>query len=149
MFVDEAKIYVRSGKGGDGMVHFHREKYVPRGGPDGGDGGRGGDVIFEVEPKLNSLNAFRFQRRYIAESGKNGGPNNMTGKSAPPLIVPVPPGTLVYDDETGQLLGDLVEPGQQLVVARGGRGGRGNQHFATSRNQAPRVAEKGEPAEER
>ncbi|HZW02517.1 MAG TPA: GTPase ObgE, partial [Anaerolineaceae bacterium] len=131
------------------MVHFHREKYVPRGGPDGGDGGRGGDVILQVSPMLNNLTPFRFQSRYIAADGKNGGPNNMTGKSAGPLIVQVPAGTLVYDDTTGELLGDLVEVGQQLTVAKGGRGGRGNQHCATSRNQVPTVGEKGEPAEER
>lgn len=149
MFVDEVSIYVRSGKGGDGMVHFHREKYVPRGGPDGGDGGRGGDVILQVDPKMNNLTPFRYQSRYIAEDGKNGGPNNMTGRSAPDLVVRVPPGTLVYDEDSGELMADLVEPGQQLLVAKGGRGGRGNQHFATARHQVPRTAEKGEPAEER
>src|SRR5512138_2586471 len=146
MFIDEAEIYVRSGKGGDGMMHFHREKYVPRGGPDGGDGGRGGDVIFEVRPTLNTLSAFRHQAKYIAPDGARGGPNNMSGRSAEDLVIPVPPGTLVHDI-SGALLGDLVEPGQRLVVCKGGRGGRGSQHFATSRNQAPRMAEKGVPAE--
>ncbi|WP_299024519.1 GTPase ObgE [uncultured Thermanaerothrix sp.] len=149
MFIDEARIYVRSGKGGDGIVHFHREKYVARGGPDGGDGGRGGDVILEVTPSLNTLVKFRYQRRFIAQDGGRGGPNNMTGRSGEDLIIPVPPGTVVYDDDTGELLGDLVEPGQRLVVCRGGRGGRGNAHFATPRNQAPRIAEKGEPGQER
>ncbi len=149
MFIDEAEIYVRSGKGGDGMVHFHREKYVPRGGPDGGDGGRGGDVVLEVVPTLNTLAAFRHTTRYVADSGANGGPNNMSGRAAGNLIVRVPPGTIVYEQASGELLGDLVEAGQQLVVAQGGRGGRGNQHFATSRNQAPRIGEKGEPAVER
>ncbi len=147
MYLDEAEIYVQSGRGGDGMVHFHREKYKPRGGPDGGDGGRGGDVILEVNQKLSTLFDFRHRTRYIADSGNNGGPNNMSGKSAKDLIVQVPPGTLVYDNDTGDLLGDLVEDGQQLVVAKGGRGGRGNQHYATSRNQVPRMAEKGEPEE--
>ena len=147
MYFDEAEIYVESGKGGDGMVHFHREKYKPRGGPDGGDGGRGGDVILEVDPKLNTLFNFRHRTRYEAESGKNGGPNNMSGKSAKDLIVNVPPGTLVYNAKSGDLLGDLVEEGQQLIVAKGGRGGRGNQHYATSRNQTPRMAERGEPGE--
>ena len=147
MYLDEAEIYVESGRGGDGIVHFHREKYKPRGGPDGGDGGRGGDVILEVNPKLNTLFDFRHQTRYVADSGKNGGPNNMSGKSAKDLIVKVPPGTLVYDAKTGDLLGDLVEDYQQLVVAKGGRGGRGNQHFATSRNQTPRMAERGVPEE--
>ncbi|KPL82815.1 GTPase ObgE [Thermanaerothrix daxensis] len=149
MFIDEARIYVRSGKGGDGIVHFHREKYVARGGPDGGDGGRGGDVILEVVPSLNTLVKFRYQRRFIAQDGGRGGPNNMTGRSGEDLVIPVPPGTVVYDDDTGELLGDLVEPGQRLVVCRGGRGGRGNARFATPRNQAPRIAEKGEPGQER
>ena len=149
MFIDEASIYVRSGKGGDGFVHFHREKYVARGGPDGGDGGHGGDVILEVVPTLNTLSAFRQRTRFIAEDGKKGGVNNMTGKSAAPLVIPVPPGTLVYDEPSGALLGDLVAPGQRLVVCKGGRGGRGNTHFATPRNQAPRTAERGEPGQER
>jgi GTP-binding protein len=149
MYLDEAEIYVESGRGGDGMVHFHREKYKPRGGPDGGDGGRGGDVILEVSPHINTLFDFRHKSRYIADSGKNGGPNNMSGKSAKDLIVPVPPGTLVYDADSGDLMGDLVEEGQQLTVAKGGRGGRGNQHYATSRNQTPRMAERGVPEESR
>jgi len=147
MYFDEAEIFVQSGRGGDGMVHFHREKYKPRGGPDGGDGGRGGDVILEVKPTLNTLFDFRHKSSYIADSGKNGGPNNMTGKSASDLVVPIPPGTLVFDAGSGDLLGDLVEDFQQLVVAKGGRGGRGNQHYATSRNQTPRMAERGEPEE--
>ena len=147
MYLDEAEIYVESGRGGDGLVHLHREKYKPRGGPDGGDGGRGGDVILEVNPKMNTLFDFRHKTRYIADSGKNGGPNNMSGKSAKDTVVQVPPGTLVYDADTGDLLGDLVEPFQQLTVAKGGRGGRGNQHFATSRNQTPKMAERGEPEE--
>lgn len=149
MYFDEAEIYVESGRGGDGMVHFHREKYKPRGGPDGGDGGRGGDVILQVNPKKNTLFDFCHRSRYVADSGKNGGPNNMSGKSAKDLIVEVPPGTLVYDAQSGDLLGDLVEENQQLVVAKGGRGGRGNQHFATSRNQTPRMAERGVPEESR
>jgi GTP-binding protein len=149
MFFDEAEIFVQSGRGGDGMVHFHREKYKPRGGPDGGDGGRGGDVILEVNPKINTLFDFSHRSRYIADDGKRGGPNNMSGKSAKDLIVDVPPGTLIFDADSGDLLGDLVEAHQQLVVAKGGRGGRGNQHYATSRNQAPRMAEKGEPGEEK
>jgi GTP-binding protein len=149
MFIDEAKIYVRSGRGGAGMVHFHREKFVPRGGPDGGDGGRGGDVIFEVLPTLNTLQSFRYKHKYIADDGENGGSSNMTGKSASNLVIPVPPGTLIYDDDSGEILGDLVEPKQKLVICKGGRGGLGNQHFATSRNQAPRTAEKGEPAQEK
>ena len=120
-----------------GGVHFHKEKYVPRGGPDGGDGGRGGDVILEVNPKINTLFDFSHRSQYFADSGKPGGPNNMSGKSASDLVINVPPGTLVFDAKTGDLLGDLVDNYQQLVVAKGGRGGKGNQHYATSRNQAP------------
>lgn len=149
MFIDEAVINVRSGKGGDGFVHFHREKYVNRGGPDGGDGGRGGDVVLEVVPTLNTLVNFRYQRKFAAADGKKGGVNNMTGKSADDLVIPVPPGTVIFDADNGELLGDLVEAGQRLVVCKGGRGGRGNARFASPRNQAPRIAEKGEPAEER
>lgn len=148
MFIDQAKIFVRSGKGGDGFVHFHREKFVPRGGPDGGDGGRGGDVILEVTHSLNTLATFRHHSRFTAQEGAKGGINNMTGKSADDLIIKVPAGTLVYNDETGQLIGDLVDKGQQLTVAKGGRGGRGNQHYATPRNQVPHMAERGEPAQE-
>jgi GTP-binding protein len=149
MFIDQAEIHVRSGKGGDGMVHFHREKYVPRGGPDGGDGGKGGDVVLEVRATLNTLAHFRHIMRYIAKDGGNGGSNNKSGKSRDDLIVPVPPGTVVFDADTGELLGDLTQSEERLIVCKGGKGGRGNQHFATSRNQAPRIADKGEPAEER
>lgn len=149
MFIDEARIYVRSGKGGDGFVHFHREKFVPRGGPDGGDGGRGGSVYLEVVPTMNTLVAYRHKSRYVAKDGMKGAVNNQTGRSADDLIVPVPPGTVIYDEDSGELLGDLVEPGQRLLVAKGGRGGRGNPHFMNSRNQAPRTAEKGEPSIEK
>src|SRR5512135_312118 len=149
MFIDQAHIFVRSGRGGDGMVHFHREKFVPRGGPDGGDGGHGGDVILTVVPVLNTLASFRYKAKYNAGDGEKGGPNNMTGKSAEDLLIQVPPGTVVWDDDSGELLGDLVEAGQQLLICKGGRGGRGNPHWANSRNQAPRTAEKGEPAQER
>jgi GTP-binding protein len=149
MFIDQAEILVRSGKGGDGMVHFHREKYVPRGGPDGGDGGRGGSVILEVRPTLNTLATFRHTTRYTAEDGKGGGTNNKFGKSADDLIVLVPPGTVVYDAATGDLIGDLTAPDQRLLVCKGGRGGRGNPHFKSSINQIPRTAERGEPGEEK
>jgi GTP-binding protein len=149
MFIDQVEIYVRSGKGGDGVVHFRREKYVPRGGPDGGDGGRGGDVVFEVRSTLNTLSAFRQKERFIAQDGRNGAKQNMTGKSADDLVILVPPGTVVYDANSGELLGDLTNPGQRLTVCKGGRGGRGNSHFATSRYQTPRTAEKGEPGEDR
>jgi GTP-binding protein len=131
------------------MVHFRREKYVPRGGPDGGDGGKGGDVIFEVKSTLNTLSSFRQNQRFKAEDGVNGGPSQMTGRNGKDLIIHVPPGTVLYDADTGDLIGDLTHSGQQLTALKGGRGGRGNQHFATSRNQAPRTAEKGEPAEEK
>jgi GTP-binding protein len=149
MLIDQAKIRVRAGKGGDGMLHFRREKYVPRGGPDGGDGGKGGDVILEVVPTLNTLSSFRHQTGYRAEDGANGAKQNMTGRSGADLVISVPPGTIVMDDDNQEVLGDLVEPGQQLLVARGGRGGRGNTHFANSVHQAPRVAERGEPPQER
>ena len=148
MFVDSVQIKVASGKGGDGMVHMHREKYRPRGGPDGGDGGRGGDVIFEVVPTLNTLSHFRQNENFFAAAGKNGGPSNRSGRSAEDLVIQVPPGTSIYDDDKAELIGDLVLPGQRLTVAKGGRGGRGNQHFATSRNQMPLTAERGEPGQE-
>jgi GTPase len=149
MFIDQVEIHIKSGKGGDGMVHFRREKFVPLGGPDGGDGGKGGDVIFEVKPTLNTLSSFRQNQKFKAEPGVNGGPSQMTGHGGKDLVIYVPPGTILYDSGTGELIGDLTEPGQKLTILKGGRGGRGNQHFASSRNQAPRTAEKGEPAEER
>jgi GTP-binding protein len=127
---------------------MHREKYRPRGGPDGGDGGRGGNVILKVNPTLNTLNRFHYNQIFAAPVGKNGGPSNRSGRSAKNLVIEVPPGTIVYNDETAELIGDLVEEDQTLVVAKGGRGGRGNQHFATSRNQMPLTAERGEPGEE-
>lgn len=131
------------------MVHFRREKFVPRGGPDGGDGGKGGDVIFEVRSTLNTLASFRPKQKFRAEDGARGGPSQMTGRNGKDLVIPVPPGTIIFDADTGEVIGDLTEEGQRLVVCKGGRGGRGNQHFATSRNQAPRTAEKGEPYEEK
>ncbi len=149
MFIDQVNIHVKSGKGGDGMVHFRREKFVPLGGPDGGDGGKGGDVIFEVKATLNTLSAFRQNENFSANPGKNGGGSQMTGRGADDLIISVPPGTVIFDAETGALLGDLTDPGQRLTVCKGGRGGRGNQHFVNSRNQAPRTAERGEPHEEK
>jgi GTP-binding protein len=149
MFIDQAEIYVRSGKGGDGFVHFHREKYVNRGGPDGGDGGRGGSVIFEVVPTLNTLVAFRHKQKFIAPDGAKGGICNRSGRGAKDLMIPVPPGTIIYDAATNEILGDLVTAGQQLLVCKGGRGGRGNQHYANPHNQAPHMAERGEPAQER
>lgn len=149
MFTDQVEIHVKSGKGGDGMMHFRREKFIPRGGPDGGDGGKGGDVIFEVKSTLNTLSSFRQNQKFKAEEGVKGGPSQRTGHNGKDLIISIPPGTVLFDADTGELIGDLTEPGQQLRVLKGGRGGRGNQHFATSRNQAPRTAEKGEPAAEK
>jgi GTPase len=149
MFIDQVEIQLKSGKGGDGMVHFRREKFVPQGGPDGGDGGKGGDVIFEVKPTLNTLSSFRQNQKFRAEDGAKGGPSQMTGRNGKDLVIYVPPGTMLFDTDTNELIGDLTEPGQTRIVLKGGRGGRGNQHFATSRNQAPRTAEKGEPAQEK
>ncbi|MEW6403413.1 MAG: GTPase ObgE [Chloroflexota bacterium] len=149
MFIDQVEIHVRSGKGGDGMVHFRREKFVPRGGPDGGDGGKGGDVIFEVKSTLNTLSSFRPNQKFAAENGANGGSSQMTGRGGEDLVIYVPPGTVLYDADTGDLISDLTKPGQQLTVCKGGRGGRGNQHFATASNQAPRTAERGAPFEEK
>lgn len=146
---DEAKIYVKSGDGGDGLINFRREKYVPRGGPAGGDGGHGGDVILKVNPRFNTLSYFQRRSHFKAESGKIGGSSNKTGLSADAIEIDVPPGTTVRDAETGVLIADLVRPTDRVVVAKGGRGGRGNARFATSSNQAPRYAEKGEPGEER
>jgi GTP-binding protein len=148
-FLDQVEIIARSGKGGDGMVHFRREKYVPRGGPDGGDGGRGGSVILEVDPSLRTLHPFRYKKNFVADDGRPGGTNQRSGRAAEDLLLKVPPGTLVYDAKTNDLVADLTEAGQQLVLAKGGRGGRGNQHFVNSRNQAPRIGEKGAPSEDR
>ena len=131
------------------MMHFRREKFIPLGGPDGGDGGKGGDVIFEVKSTLNTLSSFRQNQKFKAEDGIKGGPSQMSGRYGNDLILYVPPGTVIFDADTGELIGDLTQPGQQLNILKGGRGGRGNQHFATSRNQVPRTAEKGEPAQER
>ena len=149
MFTDQVEIHVKSGKGGDGMVHFHREKFITHGGPDGGDGGKGGDIVFEVKSTLNTLSSFRQNQKFKAEDGIRGGPSQMSGRAGKDLVIYVPPGTVIFRAETGEILGDFTQPNQRLMVCKGGRGGRGNQHFATSRNQAPRTAEKGEPAEEK
>ncbi len=149
-FIDEATIGVSGGAGGDGIVAWRREKYVPKGGPAGGDGGRGGDVVLEATPELSTLIEFRFKKQFAAEAGKAGSTSNKSGRSAEDLIVPVPVGTLVYRIEPeGRelLLADLSAAGERIRVAKGGRGGLGNQHFATSKRQAPRFAEKGEPSE--
>ena len=149
MFLDQVTINVKAGKGGDGMVAFRREKYVPDGGPAGGDGGKGGSVILRVDEGLRTLMDFRFNRHFKATPGENGMSKSMHGRGAEDLIVKVPAGTTVRDKESGALLGDLLTHGQELEVAKGGRGGRGNNRFATPRNPAPEVAENGEPGIER
>lgn len=149
MFVDRAKIYLKGGDGGNGVVSFRREKYVPFGGPDGGDGGRGGDVIFQVDPSLRTLLDFRYQQHIRAERGEHGKGSNKHGRNGKDKIVRVPPGTQIRDAETNLLLADLTEPGQTYIGAKGGRGGRGNARFATAKQKAPRFAEKGEPGEEK
>ena len=148
-FLDHAKVEVKAGKGGDGMVAFRREKYVPDGGPAGGDGGQGGDVIFIVDEGLRTLMDFRYNRHFKATKGENGMSKGMHGRGAEHLVVPVPPGTVIKDADTGEIIADLTEEGQEVIVARGGRGGRGNTRFATSRNPAPSIAENGEPGVER
>src|SRR5699024_7024950 len=148
MFVDEVKVYVKAGDGGNGLVAFRREKYVPKGGPAGGDGGKGGDIIFEVDEGLSTLMDFRYNRHFKADRGENGMSKGKHGKDADPLIVPVPPGTVVYDEETGRTIADLTEHEQQATIVNGGKGGRGNVRFASPRNPAPNIAENGEPGEE-
>jgi len=148
-FVDEVKIHVKAGDGGRGCVSFRREKFVPMGGPDGGDGGNGGDIRFRVDSGLGTLLDFRYKVHYKAQSGGHGMGKNMHGKSGETLVVRVPPGTLVYDAETGELLADLTEPDQEVLLLKGGMGGRGNARFATSTNRAPRHAQPGLPGEER
>ncbi|MDR3562878.1 MAG: GTPase ObgE [Negativicutes bacterium] len=149
MFIDRAKIQLKAGDGGHGMSSFRREKFVPRGGPSGGDGGRGGDVILVVDPNINTLIDFRFKRKFKAPSGDSGQTKDMHGHQGEHLYIKVPAGTLVKDEATGQVLGDLTAPGQELIVARGGRGGRGNARFASSVHRAPTFAEQGEPGAER
>ncbi len=149
MFFDQAKIHVEAGDGGNGVVSFRREIYIPRGGPNGGNGGRGGHVYLVVDPRLNTLQAFQHKTRYRAERGVSGGGADKTGAQGEDLRIPVPPGTLVYDADTGDLLADLTTPGQEALVASGGRGGRGNASFKTARNKAPKMAEKGEVGQER
>ena len=147
MFVDLAKIHLKAGNGGDGAVAFHREKYVAAGGPDGGDGGKGGDIVFKADSNLSTLADFRYKRKYVAENGQNGGTSRCTGKSAPNLVVSVPVGTLVKDAETGRIIADIGD-GEEVVVAKGGNGGWGNQHFANSTRQIPKFAKSGNPGEE-
>ncbi|AQX53618.1 GTPase ObgE [Priestia flexa] len=149
MFVDQVKVYVKGGDGGNGMVAFRREKYVPKGGPAGGDGGHGADVIFEVEEGLRTLMDFRYKRHFKADRGEHGMSKGQHGRNAEAMVVKVPPGTVVVDAETKETIADLVEHGQRAVIAKGGRGGRGNTRFATPANPAPELSENGEPGQER
>jgi len=149
MFVDEAKIYVKAGDGGNGCVAFRREKFVPRGGPSGGDGGAGGSVWIEANPNDNTLLRYRFNREFRADRGRHGEGSNKTGHSGEDMVLAVPVGTVIWDEDSGQPLADLTAPGQRFLAARGGRGGRGNQHFARPWHQAPRESEEGRLGEER
>src|SRR6266446_7985342 len=149
MFYDHTKIYVKAGDGGNGSIHFRREKFVPFGGPDGGDGGRGGSVYLEVSTSLNTLIDYRYHQHFKAGAGGAGARRKMHGAKGKDVVLPVPPGTIVRDADSHEVIADLVEDGQRVMVARGGRGGLGNVHFATSTNQAPREAQNGEPGEER
>ncbi len=148
MFADRATIYVKSGKGGDGHVSFRREKYVPDGGPDGGDGGKGGDVIFEVDEGLNTLTDFRHIRKYQAEPGENGGKKNCRGKNGNDIIIKVPAGTVIKEADSGKVITDMSGDNRRVILLKGGRGGNGNQHYATSTMQAPKYAQPGQPAKE-
>ena len=143
MFIDKARIFVKSGNGGNGAVSFRREKYVPAGGPDGGDGGNGASVIFEVDLGLRTLMDFKYQRKYVAEHGEDGSKKRKAGRNGEDLILKVPPGTIIRDEATGLVIADLKEEGDRAVVARGGRGGKGNQHFANAVRQAPAFARSG------
>lgn len=149
MFFDIAEVYLKAGDGGNGIVSFAREKYVPNGGPDGGDGGDGGHVIFKVDTGLRTLVDFRYKRKYIAPDGEKGGNRNMSGRGAESLLIKVPMGTVVKDKETGQILFDLSQEGQEEIIVKGGKGGKGNQHFATPTRQIPNFARNGTPGEER
>lgn len=148
MFADSAKIFIKSGKGGDGHVSFRRELYVAAGGPDGGDGGRGGDIIFEVDKGLNTLNDFRHVRKYVAESGEEGGKRRCHGKDGNDLIIKVPEGTIIRDDESGKIIADMSDDNIREVVLKGGRGGKGNMNYATSTMQVPKYAQPGQDAQE-
>ncbi|RLB10499.1 MAG: GTPase ObgE, partial [Deltaproteobacteria bacterium] len=148
-FLDEVVIKVKSGDGGNGCISFRREKYVPKGGPDGGDGGKGGDVILKANSGIYSLSHFAFKKFFEAKRGAHGRGKNCSGKDGESLVLEVPVGTVVKDEDTGEIIADLTQDGQQVVVAKGGRGGRGNQHFATATCRVPRIAEPGEPGQER
>ncbi len=148
-FVDEARVSISAGKGGNGCMSFRREKYIPKGGPDGGDGGKGGSVVLVGDESLNTLSDFRYQRLFKAKSGEPGKGRDCYGKGADDLVIPAPLGTMAFDDETGELIGELTQQGERLVIAKGGKGGLGNTHFKSSTNRAPRQTVPGEPGEER
>ncbi len=145
VFVDEAKIYVKAGDGGNGCIAFRREKFVPRGGPSGGDGGHGGSIYLEANPHDNTLLRYRYNREFKADRGRHGEGSNCSGHSGEDMILSVPVGTVVSDQDTGEVIADLTKPGERILIAQGGRGGRGNQHFAKPWHQAPRESEEGQP----
>jgi len=149
MFIDSATIHIKAGNGGNGCVSFRHEKFVPKGGPDGGDGGNGGSIYFETDANLNTLQDFRYQKHYKAPNGVNGMGSQRTGKTGKDIVIKVPPGTLIKDLETGRVIADLTDKVQKKLIAKGGYGGKGNQHFATSRNRAPRYATQGKEGEEK
>src|SRR5699024_5407583 len=149
MFVDQVSVYVKAGDGGNGLVAYRREKYIPKGGPAGGDGGDGGNIVFKVDEGLNTLMDFRYNRHFKAKRGENGMSQSKHGKNAVDLVIPVPPGTTVIDEDTNQLIADLTVHGQEAIIVNGGRGGRGNCRFVSPQNPAPAFAENGEPGQER
>ena len=146
MFADRAKIIIKSGKGGNGHVSFRREKYVPNGGPDGGDGGKGGDIIFEVDENVNTLSNYRYRRKFEAESGEEGRKRNSHGKKGSDLVLKVPAGTIIKDAQSGKIIADMSGKNRRQIVLQGGKGGLGNQHYATSKMQAPKYAQPGQDA---
>ena len=148
MFVDKVKIFIKSGKGGDGAISFRREKYIPNGGPDGGDGGKGGNVIFTIDHGINTLIDFRHNKHYKAENGENGKKNRMNGKDGKNLIIKVPSGTLIREVESGKIITDMTDENPEEIILKGGRGGKGNQHYATSTMQIPKYAQPGQQARE-
>lgn len=148
MFADRAKIYIRSGKGGDGHVSFRREKYVPDGGPDGGDGGDGGSVYFEVDEGLNTLTDYRHKHKFCAQNGEEGGKKNCRGKNGADIVLKVPEGTVIKEESTGKVIADMSGDNRRYMILKGGKGGNGNQHYATSTMQAPKYAQPGQPARE-
>ena len=148
MFIDSAKIFVKSGKGGNGIIHWRREKFIPKGGPDGGNGGVGGDVVIRADKNINTLLDFRYHKKFIAKNGNPGEGSNKEGRSAEPIFIKIPVGTLIRNAETGELIADITKDGEELIIAKGGRGGKGNWLFRSPTNQAPRVCTPGDPGEE-